>query len=143
MTAWTWIYNVICSDHFWVQWIKVRSECLSWGYWWNCWWSTVTARIWIYNVIWSFFVFSEWNWEVIVCFVDIGGMVGKCGLFDKLTCASTFMVWCLQTLTFKMVIKSTSLLLNCGQKWTAYFVTYTSNTGQKSTAKKSLKIPKE
>ena len=32
------------------------------------------AKTWIFNVIWSSFVFSELKREVVVCFVDIGGI---------------------------------------------------------------------
>ena len=32
------------------------------------------VKNWIFNVIWSSFVFSELRREVVVCFVDIGGI---------------------------------------------------------------------
>ena len=48
-----------------VQWVKMRGDCLFCWYWWN-WWPLLCKL--------SFLFFSELRWEVIVCFVDIGGI---------------------------------------------------------------------
>ena len=49
---------------FCVQWVKMRGDCLFCWYWWN-WWPLLFKLS---------FLFSELRWEVIVCFVDIGGI---------------------------------------------------------------------
>ena len=86
------------DDHYclnillYVQWVKMRSDCLFCWYWWN-WWPLLfklSFLCWVsYDERWLFvllilvelmtitvlsflFMFSELRWEVIVCFVDIG-----------------------------------------------------------------------
>ena len=50
---------------FCVQWVKMRSDYLLCWYRWN-WWPLLFKL--------SFLVFIELRWEVLVCFVDIGGI---------------------------------------------------------------------
>ena len=80
------------DDHYWlnflscVQWVKMRGDCLFCWYWWN-WWPLLFKL--------SFFVFSELRWEVIVCFVDIGGI-------DDHYCLN--FLFCVRELRWKVIV---------------------------------------
>ena len=58
-------YHYCLSFLFCVQWVKMRSDYLLCWYRWN-WWPLLFKL--------SFLVFIELRWEVLVCFVDIGGI---------------------------------------------------------------------
>ena len=64
---WEVIIDGIDVISFLFQWVKMRGDCLFW-YWWN-WWPLLFKLSFL-----CCFVFSELRWEVIVCFVDIGGI---------------------------------------------------------------------
>ena len=70
------ISYTICEGHFCIQRFEVRGNCSLGWYWWNCWTS-------LFNLI--FLNYTVWGErEVVVCFVDIGGIVDHhCLNFSK------------------------------------------------------------